>query len=214
MPQFDLRSLTRAELDELNKRLLLFAHKRISRCFWRGEPSGPLPGGMTAQDFVYQAFQKTKDGTRKWNERATLFQHLAGVISSDISHLATSAENKRTTLASNVIDLDEYKEGNYVSRINIYELEDHYSNTPERNAIISSETQSILSYLNEIDTRLRIIAELIFEGYTFAQAARELNMNESQRDDSLKRLKKKMREYIDMEGQHRIQERKADNVDR
>jgi hypothetical protein len=169
---------------------------------------------MTAQDFVYQAFQKTKDGTRKWNERATLFQHLAGVISSDISHLATSAENKRTTLASNVIDLDEYKEGNYVSRINIYELEDHYSNTPERNAIISSETQSILSYLNEIDTRLRIIAELIFEGYTFAQAARELNMNESQRDDSLKRLKKKMREYIDMEGQHRIQERKADNVDR
>lgn len=48
---------------------------------------------------MHDAISKTISGVRIWNpEHCTLFQHLAGVVVSDIGHMARSAES-RSTLA-------------------------------------------------------------------------------------------------------------------
>ena len=48
-----------------------------------------------AEDFVHDAITKTMSGVRVWNREAcTLFQHLAGVIVSDISHSSASLESR------------------------------------------------------------------------------------------------------------------------
>jgi hypothetical protein len=57
----------------------------------------PRPGATEAADFVNDAISKTIAGVRAWKPQAcTLFQHLAGVILSDISHVAGSIENRST----------------------------------------------------------------------------------------------------------------------
>src|SRR5262249_3871123 len=84
--------------DDLVPRLLLLAVSRLQRMTWRGQRRGSPPGAREAEDFVNDAISKTIAGVRIWNpEACTLFQHVAGVIVSDISHAAESMEN-RTTL--------------------------------------------------------------------------------------------------------------------
>ena len=83
--------------EDLIPRLLLLAISRLRRMSWHGERRGAPPGAAEAEDFVNDAVSKTIAGIRIWNPTAcSLFQHLAGVIVSDISHAAQSAENRAT----------------------------------------------------------------------------------------------------------------------
>src|SRR4030095_5445652 len=82
---------------DLVPRLLLVASARLHRMTWRGERRGATPGATEAADFVNDAISKTIAGVRAWKPQAcTLFQHLAGVILSDISHAAGSIANRST----------------------------------------------------------------------------------------------------------------------
>jgi hypothetical protein len=83
--------------DDLVPRLLLLAVSRLYRMTWRGRRGESPPGAAEAQDYVNDAITKTISGVRIWNpNNCTLFQHLAGVLVSDISHAATSIENRST----------------------------------------------------------------------------------------------------------------------
>ena len=66
-----------------------------------------------------------------WNRDYSLFDHLAGVISSDISQLVNSAENKRTVPA------DDEK---------ILHIADHIED-PETIAVRKSQEQRFFAYL-------------------------------------------------------------------
>ena len=88
---------TAVDWDDLVPRLLLLAMSRLSRMTWRGQRGSVAPGAAEAEDFVNDAIAKTMDGVRVWSEEAcSLFQHLAGIVVSDISHAATAAENRLT----------------------------------------------------------------------------------------------------------------------
>src|SRR5258705_4391977 len=81
---------------DLYRRLMLIAAGKLNRLRWRGGRSGALLGARTAKDIVHDAIVKTMSGERVWNQGNSLFEHLAGVISSEISHLVKSAENRKT----------------------------------------------------------------------------------------------------------------------
>ena len=83
--------------DDLVPRLLLLAVSRLYRMTWRGRAGEAPPGAAQAEDFVNDAISKTIGGVRIWNpDNCTLFQHLAGVVVSDVSHAAGSMENRAT----------------------------------------------------------------------------------------------------------------------
>lgn len=88
---------TRQDWDDLVPRLLLLAVSRLYRMTWRGRRGESPPGAAEAQDYVNDAIAKTISGVRLWNpDNCSLFQHLAGVVVSDIGHAATSTENRTT----------------------------------------------------------------------------------------------------------------------
>lgn len=80
----------------LSERLLLFCAARMRRVKWRGEAQGTAPGGVEATDIVLRTIRKFLEGERNWPPKLTLFQFLCGAIRSEISHLATSMENRTT----------------------------------------------------------------------------------------------------------------------
>lgn len=83
--------------DDLVPRLMLLAVSRLYRMTWRGRAGEAPPGAAEAEDFVNDAISKTISGVRVWNpNNCTLFQHLAGVVVSDIGHAARSVENRST----------------------------------------------------------------------------------------------------------------------
>ena len=70
-------------------RLLLLASSRLARL------RGSVPRMAEAEDLVNDAILKSMEGTRVWNRAScTLFQHLAGVIVSDISHSVRSSDSR------------------------------------------------------------------------------------------------------------------------
>jgi hypothetical protein len=85
---------TQIDWNDLYPRLLLVAEGKLNRLAWRGSRFGPIPGGQTSHDFVQAAIEKTKGGFRVSNPEISIFQHLVGVILSDINHLANSTENQ------------------------------------------------------------------------------------------------------------------------
>ena len=82
------------EWDDLVPRLLLLASSRLARMTWRGVRRGAIPAALQPEDVVNDAIAKTIAGVRVWNDECTLFQHLAGVVVSDISHAAEAKENR------------------------------------------------------------------------------------------------------------------------
>jgi hypothetical protein len=135
--------------DDIVPRLLLLALSRLSRMTWRGRRNTPPPGASEAEDFVNDAIAKTMAGVRVWSrEHCTLFQHLAGVVVSDISHAAEAAEN-RLTLAHDGL-VDDWPP-------------DQADERPgqEDQALWRSEQRRLLGYLDEVDPQLAQMAELM-----------------------------------------------------
>lgn len=139
--------------DDLVPRLLLLAMSRLSRMSWRGQHGSIAPGAAEAEDFVNDAIAKTMDGVRVWSKEAcSLFQHLAGIVVSDISHAATGAEN-RLTLAD---------DGRHDARIGGWPP-DRADEAPgqEQVALWRSEQRRLLNHLHGIDPLLCEMANLI-----------------------------------------------------
>lgn len=86
-------------------KLMEYALFKIARLSWR-TPDGSLPRGLTAEDIVVQAIQKTFEGAtpeadastgaRRWNpqKQPNLLDFLKAVVDSDVSHLVNSEEHR------------------------------------------------------------------------------------------------------------------------
>ena len=143
---------TEIDWDDLVPRLLLLAMSRLSRMTWRGRRNDMPPGAAEAEDFVNDAIAKTIAGVRVWSRNnCTLFQHLAGVVVSDISHAAEAAENRLTLAASGRSDqADDWPPDTIDDRPD-----------QEERALWRSEQRRLLGHLDEVDPKLAHMAELI-----------------------------------------------------
>ena len=175
--------------DDLVPRLLLLAVSRLQRMTWRGQRRGPPPGASEAEDFVNDAISKTIAGVRIWSpEACTLFQHLAGVIVSDISHAAGSMEN-RTTLRETA--------GSDASVSLIADVGDEAPDQ-ETVAVWRSEQRRLLEHLDRVDPGLRAMAELMLvqDLQETADLSRAMAVPAAEVANRRKRLKRAVRAYL------------------
>jgi DNA-directed RNA polymerase specialized sigma24 family protein len=85
-----LAALAKADLDELETRLLGLARKKMWPR-WKGLP----PSGETPEDVVQKAFHQALSGVRKFPKgNVDLYVFFVMVVRSIISHLAEKAENR------------------------------------------------------------------------------------------------------------------------
>jgi hypothetical protein len=174
---------TQVDWKDLYPRLVYLAAKKLNRLSWRGRPSGPIPGGTTAKDIVHNAIVKTMSGQRIWNRDLSLFDHLAGVISSDISQLVSSAENRRTLQA------DE----------KIVNIADHMED-PETIAIRKSQEQRFFAYLEEKKPALRQLAEtILYSQVTGTELAVQLNLSIREVDSLKRALRRATEDFLNGE---------------
>jgi hypothetical protein len=188
---------TRIDWADLYPRLLLVAAGKLNRLSWRGQRFGAIPGGKTATDIVHDAIVKTMSGQRVWNQRQnSLFDHLAGVISSEISHLVQSREN-RTTLR-----VDE----------KIVQLIDHRED-PETIAIRKAQEHQFLIHLEKKKPMLRSLAELLLYDANAATPDLIAKLNLSLREiESLKKALRRATEDFLNEGDGRQPGSRGSNV--
>ena len=185
-PSIDWRA---QDWDDLVPRLLLLAVSRLQRMTWRGQRRGPAPGAAEAEDFVNDAISKTIAGVRIWNpEACTLFQHLAGVIVSDISHAAESLEN-RTTLREMA--------GSDASVSLIADIGDDAPGQEEA-AVWRSEQRRLLAHLDRVDPALRAMAELMLvqDMQETADLSQAMAVPPAEVANRRKRLKRAVRAYL------------------
>lgn len=174
--------------DDLVPRLLLLAVSRLYRMTWRGRRSEAPPGAAEAEDYVNDAISKTIGGVRIWNpDNCTLFQHLAGVIVSDVSHAATSVEN-RTTLAP-----PDNPAGDRWPPDPADDAPDQ-----ERAAAWKSEQRRLLEHLDGVDPELAVMAGLmlVHDLQESEALAKAMNVSPSEIANRRKRLKRAVATYM------------------
>ena len=175
--------------EDLIPRLLLLAISRLRRMSWHGERRGAPPGAAEAEDFVNDAVSKTIAGVRIWNPAAcSLFQHLAGVVVSDISHAAQSAENRIT-----LRDSPSPAAGASLTAT----VADGAPN-PESVIAWRSEQRRLLDHLEALDADLRRMAELMLVGdmQETADLSRALAIPAAEVANRRKRLKRAVQAYL------------------
>jgi len=173
---------TQIDWNDLYPRLLLVAEGKLNRLIWRGTRFGPIPGGQTSHDFVQAAIEKTKRGIRIWNPEISIFQHLAGIILSDINHLANSIENQVT----------------YCNDEKVIPIEDHRA-TPEASAIRRSQEEAFLAFLHAKNPKLRILAFSILHDPVrlgSLELATKLNLSIYQIDSLKRALRRATEEFL------------------
>jgi hypothetical protein len=169
--------------DDLMPRLLLLALSRLARM--RG---GVLSAGE-AEDFVSDAISKTMAGARVWHREAcTLFQHLAGVVVSDISHVASSSERRFIVSAA--------------GRSNGHttwppEIADGAPDQ-EHLTVWLSEQRQLLDHLRGVDPVLGRMAELmlVHDVCETRELSGELGLAPAEVANLRKRLKRAARAYL------------------
>jgi hypothetical protein len=98
-----------ANWKHIQLKLMEYALFKVARLSWR-TPDGSLPRGLTAEDLVVQAIQKTFEGAtasdsekgptapgaRHWNpqRQPNLLEFLKAVVDSDVSHLVNSEDHR------------------------------------------------------------------------------------------------------------------------
>ncbi|NNG03215.1 MAG: hypothetical protein HKM95_03840 [Inquilinus sp.] len=173
--------------EDLVPRLLLLAAGRLSRMVWRGRRDGVRPA--EAEDFVADAIAKTIAGVRQWNPQAcTLFQHLAGVVVSDVSHAATAMDNRTTV--SPAADPD----GTAGAPVT------HADSAPDQEEIAAwrSQCRHLLGHLDTIDPPLgRLAAAMLIDDLReTADLCRVLDLPAADIANLRKRLKRAVRGYL------------------
>jgi hypothetical protein len=173
---------TKIDWKDLYPRLLLLARSKLKGKTWRGTHRGAVPGAPTERDLVQRAILKTIEGERTWNPKFSLYEHLAGVISSEISHLARSVENKITVRSDETV----------------VQIEDHRI-SPELMVMRKIEEENFLIFLEIKNPALRQLAHLILHESVGSTSEFMNRLNSSAREvDSLKTaLRRATREYLD-----------------
>jgi len=179
---------TAQDWDDLVPRLMLLAVSRLYRMTWRGRSGEAPPGAAEAEDFVHDAISKTISGVRIWNpDHCTLFRHLAGVVVSDIGHMARSAEN-RSTLAPPADP-----PGGHWPPDTADDASDQAQAMEWR-----SEQRRLLTHLEAVDPRLARMAELmlVHDLQETSTLSERLEVAAGEIANMRKRLKRAVRAYM------------------
>lgn len=126
------------DLEDLTKRLLLYAHYLLRRhSSWRGNQGGAPPGALSPEDLVQGAFARYDRRTRP--EGVSPLMLLKGIMRGDVGHLVVQRENKHDHVFFSS------SEGPGV--IDPEVLPDHNQQTPEEQLIASEKANEVLSGL-------------------------------------------------------------------
>lgn len=161
-----VRARIKRELEngEILSRVLLWAAKRCRERVWRGRLGGSVPGGLEAEDFVYEAVRKTLTGQRVWDHASvSLYQHLVGVVRSDISNRLRCKENRMTILESRLGSNGEAGRRSGPAKVldlSQFACEDP---SPEEVVLFQDELEKILQHVENADTKLLNMAKLMAE---------------------------------------------------
>jgi hypothetical protein len=177
---------TGIDWQDLYPRLMLVAGTKLKRLSWRGRRFGAIPGAATSKDIVHDAIVKTISGQRVWNREVPLLHHLVGVISSEVSHLAMSADNRRI-LDPEIIPIADHRED------------------PEVTAIRNLQEQNFLVYLEKKKPELRQLAELILydPSSRSERLSVKLNMSSVEVESLKKALRRATEEYLKSEARQK-----------
>jgi hypothetical protein len=168
--------------EDLMPRLLLLAVARLARL------RGVMPGAGEAEDFVNDAISKTMAGVRVWNQATcTLFQHLAGVVVSDISHCLTSTERRLTVRAPRANGSTSWPP----------EVADGAPDQ-EHLAVWISEQRRLLDHLHRLDPLMGRMAELmlVHDLCETSELSPALELGPVEVANLRKRLKRAVRTYL------------------
>ncbi len=172
--------------DDLYPRLLLAALGRLGPTVWRGERRGQVPGGRTAHDAVQTAVEKFLDGKRQWNWDKSAFENLWGVVSSEISNWATSAENRTTSRPDSEM---------------VVQLRNSQP-TPEDQVLWQFERDRLLQHLYARDAEAGRLAEfMLVRGLKGPELAEVMGLEQNRTDAIKKRLKRLVAAYLEAEGE-------------
>lgn len=167
--------------DDLVPRLTLFAARRLSALVWHTNTAD-------ADDFVIEAITKTMQGVRVWNRpTCSLYDHLLGVIASDINHAAESWENRTMR------NPGEHEPG---------ELSDCAAD-PELVATLRFEQTRLLAHLGLLDPVMGKLAELILleDLNGTDELSQRLGIAPNQVKNLRKRMKRTVLAYLSEESQ-------------
>lgn len=98
-----LRELGDAKWRRIYRRLVVYAETRMMRLVWRGVRASKVPDalrcfshGKGPEDIVGDVIESALTGTRRWDpgKQPELVEFLRGAVSSHISHLVRSTENR------------------------------------------------------------------------------------------------------------------------
>jgi hypothetical protein len=172
--------------DDLYPRLLLAALGRLGPTVWRGERRGQVPGGRTAHDAVQTAVEKFLGGKRQWNWDKSAFENLWGVVSSEISNWATSAENRTTSRPDSEM---------------VVQLRNSQP-TPEDQVLWQFERDRLLQHLHARDAEAGRLAEfMLVQGLKGPELAEVMGLEQNRTDAIKKRLKRLVVAYLEAEGE-------------
>jgi DNA-directed RNA polymerase specialized sigma24 family protein len=131
--------------DDLYPRLLLATEARLRRVRWRGQYQSTAPMALLAGDFVQMAILKAMNGARRYDVNKSLFHNLCQIVSSEVSNLIQSYENRNFEHADHekIVDIRDYRD------------------TPEDDAAHRETIHQLLGYLEERDPPARLLAEQI-----------------------------------------------------
>jgi hypothetical protein len=187
-PREDPPDWTAQDWDDLMPRLHLFAIRRLARTTWYGRRASRLSDA--AGDLVQDAITKTIGGVRVWDRAScTLFQHLAWVIVSDISHAPRSSKSRLT-----VSDEGRPNGSSHWPPDMADEAPDQ-----EQVALWCSEQRRLLEYLRGHDSMLGRMAELmvIQDVRETRELSDQLGIQPSAVANLRKRLKRAMWSYLE-----------------
>jgi RNA polymerase sigma factor (sigma-70 family) len=169
--------------NDLYPRLLLFGVGKMRPLLWRGQRNGVPPGAMSAQDLVHTAITKALSGERSYNPEQSLFINLCQVISSELSNVVRSSENRKV------------KMGDEENIINLIDFRD----TPEEASIRDDTEDKFREFLRERDsTAAKMADRMILEGETSSlELAQALSMSQRDVENVKKRLRRLTLQYLE-----------------
>jgi len=172
--------------DDIGKRLLLYAARKMRGKTWMGVGGGDPTGAYEAQDYVSTVIAKLFTGERHWDPRKdpSLFHWLTAQIDSEINNALTSLRNKRAAPAS-------------------WAAEQPDNQTPESlyfEKEQQKETEEVLlgfyEFLEDEPELQEIVGACIFEGITErAEVIERCGIKASEYDSRRKRLMRRAGAY-------------------
>jgi len=195
--------------DDLCKRLVAYAARKIRNRWWRGQLGGPLPGAATAEDIAIDAIDDVYTGQCHWDPdtQPDLYTHLKGRVDTIIANLVRSHDNRMTRTESSFPS--EGDEGQ--------EIESPLLTVPDsvlspEDAVIDQEF--LLGFIEEIgdDPMLIKVVEAMLDGHLKrGEIAEHLGISADEMTNIKKRLARRLVIYREKWNSGRVGQNQEEN---